>query len=188
MSSRFLLSYVSPEQFILLSFSLFLVLGTILLALPISTVQSVSFFDVVFTTTTSLCATGLFTVPLESFSRFGQLVIMLLMQIGALGLSTIWLSIVYMLREPGLTTKVFAMQILEVEERPIIKQLLRFTVSTTLLIELIGFLILFPLFYSRYTLFDALFLTLFHVISSFCNAGISYEPDPKAQHLSDFGS
>src|SRR5690554_952923 len=83
--------HLRPAQQIALSFLALIVGGTFLLSLPISQASNdVSFIDNVFTATSAVCVTGLVTrVPLETYTLFGQSIIMLLMQLGGLGLMTI---------------------------------------------------------------------------------------------------
>ena len=83
---------LSTTQIILLSFLITILLGSVLLALPISsaTNEAVPYLDAFFTATTSTCVTGLVTLPtVSTWSVFGQIVILMLIQIGGLGIITI---------------------------------------------------------------------------------------------------
>ena len=83
---------LSTTQIILLSFLATIVVGSALLALPISSAsgKAVPYLDALFMATTSTCVTGLVTIPtVSSWSVFGQIVILLLIQIGGLGIITI---------------------------------------------------------------------------------------------------
>ena len=83
---------LSTTQFILLSFFVTILFGSVLLSLPISSADGVAvpYLDALFTATTSTCVTGLVTLPTYStWSTFGQIVILLLIQIGGLGVITI---------------------------------------------------------------------------------------------------
>jgi trk system potassium uptake protein TrkH len=80
--------YFSPNQFVIIGFALFIFFGAIVLALPISSSNgtSIGFIDALFTSTSAVCVTGL--VVLETgndFSLFGQIMILILIQIGGLG-------------------------------------------------------------------------------------------------------
>ena len=82
----------STTQIILLSFIVTILLGSLLLALPISSAsgESVGYIDALFTATTSTCVTGLVTLPTATaWSTFGHIVILLLIHIGGLGIITI---------------------------------------------------------------------------------------------------
>ena len=83
---------LSTTQIILLSFLVPIFLGSILLTLPLSSAngEAVPYLDALFTSTTSTCVTGLVTLPTAStWSLFGQIVILLLIQIGGLGIVTV---------------------------------------------------------------------------------------------------
>ena len=83
---------LSTTQIILLSFFITILLGSVLLALPISSISGkpVPYLDALFTATTSTCVTGLVTLPtFSTWSLFGQIVILLLIQVGGLGVITI---------------------------------------------------------------------------------------------------
>ena len=91
---------LSTTQIILLSFLLTILVGSALLALPISsaTGDAVPYLDALFTATTSTCVTGLVTLPtVSAWSVFGQIVILLLIQIGGLGIITIMSGLMLLL-------------------------------------------------------------------------------------------
>ena len=93
---------LSTIHIIMLSFLVVILIGSILLALPISTKSGkpVSYLDALFTATTSTCVTGLVTLPtVTTWSWFGQIVILLLIQIGGLGLITICAGIILALNK-----------------------------------------------------------------------------------------
>ena len=92
---------LSTTQLIMLSFLMTILVGSLLLSLPISskTGKSVSYIDALFTSTTSVCVTGLVTLPTHStWSIFGQVVILALIQIGGLGIITIMSMLMIILR------------------------------------------------------------------------------------------
>ena len=83
---------LSTTQTILLSFLLAILFGSALLALPVSSADGIAvpYIDALFTATTSICVTGLVTVPtFSTWSLFGQIVILFLIQIGGLGVVTV---------------------------------------------------------------------------------------------------
>ena len=91
---------LSTTQIILISFLLAILVGSLLLSLPISSAdgKAVSYLDALFTATTSCCVTGLVTLPTATtWSLFGQIVILVLIQIGGLGVITIMSGIMLML-------------------------------------------------------------------------------------------
>jgi len=165
---------ISPSRIILVSFFLLIMVGTLFLSLPISHIQPISLIDLLFTATSATCVTGLFTIPLSNFTMFGKTIIMLLIQLGALGLSSMSLLIVSLFIDLGISTKFMAGQLLELDSWHNIKKILKFTFISTLILELLGAFCFFSIFYTHYTLHNALFYSLFHSVSSFCNAGISF--------------
>ena len=93
---------LSTTQIILLSFLITILVGSFLLALPISSVDGkrISYMDALFTATTSTCVTGLVTLPtFSTWSVFGQVVILFLIQIGGLGIVVITSFVFLLLRK-----------------------------------------------------------------------------------------
>src|SRR5581483_7342218 len=165
---------LSPSRIILCSFFLLIIAGTLLLSLPISRILPIPLIDLLFTATSATCVTGLFTIPLSNFTLFGKTVIMMLIQIGALGLASMSLLIISLFIDLGIGTKFIAGQLLELDSWHNIKKILKFTFISTLILETIGTVCFFSIFYTDYSLVNALFFSVFHSISSFCNAGISF--------------
>ena len=93
---------LTTTQLILLSFLIAIVAGSLLLMLPISsaTGQSVAYVDALFTATTAVCVTGLVTLPtVSSWSFFGQFILLILIQIGGLGIITIMSGLMFSLHK-----------------------------------------------------------------------------------------
>ncbi|MBN2533037.1 MAG: potassium transporter [Spirochaetales bacterium] len=164
------------EIFILLSFFISLILiGTVFLLIPVSWngTENLSFIDALFTSASAVCVTGLITVDTALYSRFGQIIILLLIQTGGLGLiSFSTLYIVIPSRKISLKgTKIIKEYFIDsVEYEP--KKIIRFIVFFTLGIEAIGAIILYFGF-SQTIKTDTFFCALFHAVSAFCNAGFS---------------
>ena len=101
--------YFSTTQIVLLSFLALILLGSVLLSLPVSSAdgKAVPYIDALFTATTATCVTGLVTVPtVSTWSVFGQIVILLLIQIGGLGVITVLSGFVTICDSPcGLVTE-----------------------------------------------------------------------------------
>ena len=92
---------LSTTQAVMLSFFLAIFVGSILLALPISSSgsEAVPYIDALFTATTSICVTGLVTLPTATtWSTFGHIIILILIQIGGLGIITILFGFMIILR------------------------------------------------------------------------------------------
>lgn len=155
-----------------------IVLGTILLSLPISTVQkgSMPMLDAMFTATSAVCVTGLCVVDIgQYFTKFGQVVLLCLMQIGGLGIMT--LSTFFLV----LLGKRLQMKDLFVIEGSIgqemvhgVKGLVRYVLLVTFGIEFIGAAILFWRFIglANYPISKAIYYAIFHSVSAFNNAGL----------------
>ncbi len=167
------LATFSPARTILLSVFATIIIGTLALALPIARTTSIAFIDLFFTATSATCVTGLFTVPLSNFTTFGHCIILALIQIGGLGLITLSLFLMYLFANLGFATQLMAGQLLEIEQWKHVKKILIFIIGVTLCTEFVGALCIFSVIKSEYSLPQALFLSIFHAVSSFCNAGIS---------------
>jgi trk system potassium uptake protein TrkH len=167
----------SPGRVILLSLLATITIGTLLLSLPIARVKPISFIDLLFTATSTACVTGNFTVPIDSFSHFGHTVLMILMQIGGIGLITLTLFLLSLFVNFGFAQQILAGQLLELESWKQIKQIIIFITIFTLSIEALGALACYPFFKNLFPHNEAFFYAVFHSISSFCNAGISLFPN-----------
>ena len=165
-----------PQYMILLSLTLFTMLGTLLLALPIARKEAISITDLFFTATSLTTVTGIFSTPITSFTDYGHIIMLILMQIGGLGLMTISLLFMYMFTNLGVYTQVVASEVLSLKSFKDTKHILFFMIKLTCIIELLGAIIIFPSIYQSYSLKRAIFLSVFHSVSSFCNAGISLFP------------
>lgn len=188
MNKNSVISNLSPAHIIIMSFFILIICGTFLLSLPYSRTQSIALIDLFFTATSATCVAGLFTIPLTSFTWIGKVIILLLIQIGALGLTTMSLFILSFFMELGLATKSIVGQLLEVESWQDIKKMLVFITITTFTIEIIGIFIFLIIFLANYPVQQALFYSLFHSIASFCNAGISFLQDTTGQHLEQYST
>lgn len=165
--------FFSPSRTILLSMLFSIIVGTLLLSLPCSRTQDIPLIDLLFTSTSSLCVTGLLTVPLKAFSLFGQSIILLLIQIGGLGLITLTLFVVSLFVNLGLSTQVLAGETLDLESWKGTRKILLFIISFTLIAEFLGACLIFSSLRHQYPLTHALFYSIFQSVSSFCNSGIT---------------
>ncbi len=164
------------ERIILFAYFLGLIaLGTVLLLLPFSwrSPGSVGFIDALFTSVSAVCVTGLITVDTANYTLFGQIVILLLIQFGGLGIITFTtIFLLQPLRKISLrnaqVVQKFSLNSVAYNPKDIIYHIIRFTVA----IEMIGFLLMLPVFFSS-GVKNPLFAGLFHAISAFCNAGFS---------------
>ncbi len=163
----------SPGRILLGSFLFAMGIGTFLLSLPEARTVDMSFIDILFTTTSSLCVTGLKVVPIDNFTMFGKYVILALIQIGGLGLMTLSFFLASLFLNLGMTTQLLAGQILEFEVWSRIRTFLILIIGITFSCEFIGTIILYTQFKHIPTIDSPWFYAFFHSISAFCNAGIS---------------
>jgi trk system potassium uptake protein TrkH len=179
---RFFLNFITKRyknlsgmQLIAVGFFLLILLGTLLLALPVSsrtgtwTPLNISFF----TATSATCVTGLILVDTYShWSLFGQLVLLALIQIGGLGFITIGTAVSLVLRRKiGLKERGLIKESFNVLDIGGVVRLIRLVLKGTVLFEGIGALLLAIRFYPRMGLLQSIYYGIFHAISAFCNAG-----------------
>lgn len=168
---------IQPAKLFLISFLLLILFGTGLLLLPKATVSgSISFIDALFTSTSAVCVTGLTVVDTATyFTRFGQLVILGLLQIGGLGVMTLTTFFaLFFAGGLGIKEKVLISDLIEEEKLGKIKYTLIQIILTTFIIETIGAILIFQSIRNLQMPFgDKVFHSIFHSVSAFCNAGFS---------------
>ncbi len=181
-----------PVRFILLTFLAVIGVGTLLLSLPRATVSGhIHPIDALFTATSATCVTGLIVVDTGSyFTRFGQGVIMGLIQIGGLGLMsfTAFFSTILGVRLARKEVALFS-RAYEADALSTVRRLLVYMLLATVLIELLGFGLLYQTWLPKFAdQSELLFSSAFHSVSAFCNAGFSLNADNMASHVSSFGT
>lgn len=166
---------LSTTQKIMLSFFCAIVVGSILLALPFSsaTGEAVPYIDALFTATTSICVTGLVTVPTYStWSSFGQIIILILIQLGGLGVITVMYGVMMGLhRRLGLGNRQMLQDVFNLNNISGIVRFLRKVLIGTLVVEGTGALLYMTVFVPEYGL-RGIWISIFNAISAFCNAGM----------------
>ncbi|RKY36592.1 MAG: potassium transporter Trk [Candidatus Omnitrophota bacterium] len=173
---------LKPAQLLVVSFITTILIGAFLLTLPIAAKngQSLNFIDALFTATSATCVTGLIVKDTGTFfAPFGQLVILSLIQAGALGIMTFSITLFLAVGQKMSYKEAITMQeVLDQESIMDILGLIKFIAKMTILIEFIGALFLYAGFmnYLPNPGFR-LYAALFHSISAFCNAGFSIFPD-----------
>jgi trk system potassium uptake protein TrkH len=165
---------LNPTQLIVLTFVAASFIGGILLKLPFATHGGISFIDALFTSTSAVCVTGLIVVDTGTkFTDFGKVVIMLLIQVGGLGITTygvVFASVLtgrISLKERAIIRESFA-HFGALNFSRLVFEILVFT----FVVELIGALLLFV-----FIPHDGFFAALFHSVAAFCNAGFSFYAD-----------
>lgn len=172
-----IMAHQSPGRLLLLSFGVTIFLGTFLLALPFARVTSIPLIDILFTAISSTCLSGLYTIPLDAFTMFGQAIIMLLMQIGAIGLITMTIYLLSFFVDLGLGTQLVAGQILELDSWNQVRKVIKFINMFALMAEGIGALcILFFTYNHNFSFFKNVFWAMFHAVSFFSNTGVTLFP------------
>lgn len=166
-------SHFTPGRIILYTLFGLITLGALLLALPFAHTGTLSWLDLFLTSTSATCVTGLFSVSLNQFTLFGKCVILGLVQIGGIGIVTLSLFVMSLFLDLGLSTQLMAGKLLEIDSWQHTKKIIAFIIMMTLCFEAVGALLIFLIIRSHYPFAKALFLSIFHAVSSFCNAGIS---------------
>ncbi len=165
---------LSSFQIIILGFAGVILLGALMLMLPISTTEGcvTPFNEALFTATSAVCVTGLVVHDTGSYwSAFGQMVILMLIQIGGLGVVTVAASFALMSgRKISLMQRSTMQDAISAPKVGGIVRLTLFILRGTCLIELIGALAMLPVFCHDYG-WHGIWLAVFHSISAFCNAG-----------------
>lgn len=165
---------LSPFQIIILGFAGVILMGALLLMMPISsrTHQVTPFIDALFTSTSAVCVTGLVVRDTAMYwSYFGQGVILVLIQMGGLGVVTVasFLAVIAG-RKISLMQRQAMQSSLSAPQVGGIVRLTSFVFRTAFAVELVGVAALLPFFCSKYGL-AGIWMSVFHSISAFCNAG-----------------
>ncbi|TVR79077.1 MAG: ATPase [Chitinophagaceae bacterium] len=182
---RYLLSFkIKPNIAFIISFMILISMGTFLLLLPEMTApeMTISFTDALFTAVSAATVTGLVVVDTGTyFTLKGQLIIMLLIQFGAIGIISFASFFVYFMKKGiGIKQQTALKEFLNEENLFNTRQLLKKIIKYTLIIEGLGFVCMYFLWgnsveFSSQS--ERIFFTLFHTISAFCNAGFSLYED-----------
>lgn len=166
---------LTTTHIILLGFLLTILIGTFFLSLPISSAHdnAVSFWDALFTATTATCVTGLVVTPtVSSWSVFGQVVILLLIQIGGLGVVTIMSGLMILLhKKMGINDRLLLQDAFNLNSLSGLVRFVKKVVIGTLVIEGIGALLYMIVFIPDFGP-KGIWISIFTSVSAFCNAGI----------------
>lgn len=172
---------LQPGLQLALGFLLIIVTGAVLLYLPLSHQDGVeiSFLDSFFVSTSAVCVTGLTPVDIsKTLSDFGSFILMLLIQLGGLGYAVLAVLIIRLASgKIDASTGNLLRDSLGADHRMGTKKLLTLALSVTGIIELLGAVLLFISFSGRYPLARAVYLSIFHSVSAFNNAGFDLFSD-----------
>lgn len=180
-------SGIKPVQQFVASFIVLIISGALLLMMPQSTVNSISFIDAIFTSTSAVCVTGLTLLDTgKDFTFTGQAIILLLIQLGGFGIMTFSIGIFSMF-SGGFSLKWrFAFgeiynTVTIIPPRQILKKIFLYTFT----IEILTAAVLFTQFIGDFSLAESAWLSVFHSVSAFCNAGFSIFSDNLVRYRSN---
>ncbi len=170
-----ILKKMSPAQIIMSAFFLLIVIGSIILSLPVSSVdgEAVPYIDALFTSTTSTCVTGLVTLPtVTTWSVFGQVVILILIQIGGIGVITAVTGLMLLFNKKfGIDDGVLIGESFNLNSLEGIEILVKRILKYTFIIEGVGALLYMTVFLPEFGV-KGIWISVFTSVSAFCNAGI----------------
>jgi trk system potassium uptake protein len=168
---------VNPAQLFIFSFLLIIVIGGFLLMLPKATHTNISLVDAMFTSTSAVCVTGLIVVDTGSFfTLLGQTIILVLIQVGGIGIMTFASYFSYFFRGvSSYQNQLVIGEMMNTEKIGEVFSVLKKIILITFIIEGIGVFLIFQSVGSSeiQTFDDRLFFSVFHSVSGFCNAGFS---------------
>lgn len=167
--------HITSFQLIILGFLSLIILGSLLLMLPVATRdgEGATFSDALFTATSATCVTGLVVRDTATYwSVFGQSVILILIQIGGMGIVTAAVAFVSISgRKIGLMQRSTMQEAVSAHHLGGIVRLTNFILKTMVVIEILGAALLSPYFIKDFGVPKGIWYSVFHSISAFCNAG-----------------
>lgn len=177
---RLLGKRTNPSLILSSSFLLLMLVGAGLLMLPRATYHGISWVDALFTSTSAVCVTGLVTLDVATtFTREGQIVLMLLIQIGGLGVMTLTsFFAMFFMGNTSLYSQLVVRDMVSSKSLNSLLSTLVYILGFTLFIEALGMLFIWLSIHDTLgmTLEEELFFSAFHSVSAFCNAGFSTLP------------
>lgn len=175
---------LQPSQILVLGFASVILFGTILLNLPIASLngKSVGFVNSLFTATSAVCVTGLSVVDTGThWTIFGKTIILFLIQVGGLGFMTMATLISFLVgKRISLRSRLIMQEALGEFSISGIVRLTRYILMVTFAIEALGAMFLSIRFIPEYGRAKGIFYSIFHSISAFCNAGFDLIGDGKS--------
>lgn len=166
---------LSSIQIIMLAFLLVIVTGSILLSLPLSSANNmdIAYIDALFTATTSTCVTGLVTLPtVTTWSFFGQLIILVLIQIGGMGVITVITGVMILAdKRLGIEDRILIGESFNLNSLEGMAKFVKKVITITFIIELVGALLYMIVFIPELG-YKGIWVAIFTSVSAFCNAGI----------------
>ncbi|KIH69954.1 TrkH family potassium uptake protein [Salinicoccus roseus] len=177
----------NPSQLLIVVFSVFIFLGTLLLKIPISTTESVSWVDALFTATSAMTVTGLVVVDTgTAYTLFGQMVILTLIQAGGLGIMSFAILIYMALgKKINFKRRMVIKQALNQTSVGGVIRLVKGLLVYSFTIEVIAMILLSFRWVPEYGWGDGMYYSLFHSVSAFNNAGFSIWADSLTSYVGD---
>ncbi len=181
-----------PHLLLATSFAVMILVSTILLSLPWSVydVDRVNVVDELFTATSAVCVTGLSVFDVGThYTAFGELVLLLSIQFGGIGIMTLGAAAVALIRDGSLMAQVRYASMMDVGHLADLRALVRTIITSTLVIELCGAALLYVLWRDdpRLEGHSVAWFALFHSVSAFCNAGFALFPRNLMDFTGSFG-
>lgn len=178
---------ISPYQLLILAFGCFVTLGTLLLKLPFATSKPISLIDALFTATSASTVTGLSVVDTEkTFTLFGELVITFLIQFGGLGIMSFAILVFIMLgKKIGFKERILMQQALNQNSIGGVIKLVKNLFVISFLVEFIAMIFLSFRWIPEYGFLKGIYLSFFHAISAFNNAGFALWSDNLMGYVGD---
>ncbi|MGL4850097.1 MAG: TrkH family potassium uptake protein [Clostridium sp.] len=166
---------LSGVQVLSLGFAIVILVGAILLSLPISSKsgEGTNFLDALFTSTSAVCVTGLVTLDTGTyFNTFGQIVIMLLIEIGGLGFMSFATFIAVLLgKKITLRNRLLVQEAMNTFSIQGLVKMVKYVLGFTFAVQFFGALLLSTQFIPEFGILKGIYFSIFHSISAFCNAG-----------------
>ena len=165
----------NPAKIMMLGYLAVVLIGTALLLMPVShqSGEDVSVLTALFTATSAISVTGLVVVDtVQTWSIFGRIIILCLLQIGALGFMSFTVIFFFVMnRKIGLSHRLLIMQSIDLNDMQGVIRLIRHVLLGTFMFQTIGTIVLWIRFMPRYGIWNGLGMGVFHSVASFANAG-----------------
>lgn len=166
---------LSTTRIIMLSFLAVIFIGSLLLSLPVSTAdgRGVSYIDALFTATTATCVTGLVTLPtVSTWSFFGQAVLLVLIQVGGLGVITVVSGFMIAVHKRiGFSERLLIQDAFNLNSLSGVVRFVKRVIAGTAAVEAVGALLYMTVFVPEFGI-RGIWISVFNSVSAFCNAGI----------------
>lgn len=184
-------SKLNPPAVLAIGFFSLIIIGSFLLNLPMATKtgESVGYIDALFTSSSAVCVTGLVVVNTGEFwSLFGQIVIIIMIQIGGLGFMTMATLVALILgKKINLKERLIIKEQLNQSTMSGLVRLTKYVILLTLAVEGIGAILLATKFVPIYGIGKGIWFSAFHAISAFCNAGFDITGNSMVPFVNDLG-